>query len=445
MKRILLLNTPFYRLMGSHYNGLSLGILYIAAVLREDNHEVGVLNADYEEGGDYLDQRGIFNAFDSYKKIHEDYENYIWENTVREILTFNPDFLGITMYTANYKAARIISEKVKRQNKDIKIVVGGVHPTLAPYETLKVEEFDYIIDGEGEFPFLELVNGEPEDKIAGLGYKNNGNLFLNPRRGFILDLDSLPLPARDLIINSSENTDYGQLIAGRGCAFSCSYCASAAIWKKRVRFRSVENVIRELISIKDNYPHNTIYFEDDTFTLKIQRTMELCDQIIRHALDIKWKCDTRADCLSDEMVGLMKKAGCVCIKMGVESGSERILKRINKKLRKETISNAAKMIKKHGIALTVYLMAGFPYETNDDLIDTINFAREIDADYYSLSIVAPYYGTKIYDEYVRNNGRLEKEHWEYFYHQSREMIMNDNLSEEIVEEFLSLNEGKKRI
>jgi len=444
MKRVLLLNTPFYRLMGSHYNGLSLGLLYIASVLRDANHEVGVLNADHEDATSYLDQRGIFDGFDTYKRIHEDEGHHIWEGTVRDILAFNPDFLGITMYTANFKAARIISQKVKRENNDIKIVVGGIHPTLASYETLKAEEFDYVIAGEGEFPFLKLVNDTPEDRIAGLGYRDGGTPVLYPRGEFIPDLDSLPFPARDLVINSSNSTDYGQLISGRGCPFSCSYCASATIWKRTVRFRSVENVMKELITIKENYPHDVIYFEDDTFTLRPDRTIELCDQIIKRGLDIRWKCDTRADCLNDEMVRFMKRAGCICIKMGAESGSEKVLKSINKKLTKDIISRAAKTVKKHGIALTVYLMAGFPRETDEDLIETINFAKQLDADYYSLSVVAPYYGTNIYDEYVRNNGRLGKEHWEYFYHQSQEMIMNDNLSQDIIGEFLSLNEGKKR-
>jgi radical SAM superfamily enzyme YgiQ (UPF0313 family) len=203
--------------------------------------------------------------------------------------------------------------------------------------------------------------------------------------------------------------------------------------------------MKELIAIKQSYPHDVIYFEDDTFTLRPDRTIELCDQIIKRGLDIRWKCDTRADCLSDEMVRFMKRAGCICIKMGVESGSEKVLKGINKKLTKDIISRAAKTVKKHQIALTVYLMAGFPQETDEDLIETINFAKQLDADYYSLSVVAPYYGTKIYDEYVRDNGSLDKEHWEYFYHQSQEMIMNDNLSQDIIEEFLSLNEGKKRV
>lgn len=450
MKKILLLNTPFYRLMGSHYNGLSLGILYIAAVLRENGYSnVGVLNADYENRSDYLDQKGIFNGFDLYKTIHEDKNHYIWEKTVDEIMAFNPEFLGITMYTANFKAVKIIAEKVKERNNNIQIVVGGAHPTLAPHDTIKIKEFDYIIVGDGEFPFLRLVNGEPKEKIAGLGYKKNNNEFINLPAQTIHDLNILPFPARDLIINPTSNTDYGQLVTGRGCPFSCTYCASPAMSKmsnnNKLRLREVNNVLDELISIKKNYPHNVIYFEDDTFTMKKERTLELCRKIIENDLNIKWKCDTRADCVSDDMVSLMKKAGCVCIKIGVETGSERMLKKINKRVNKETILHASNVIKNHNVPLTVYLMAGFPGETDDDLKDTINFAKKIDANYYSLSIAAPYFGTKIYDDFVKNNGSLDKEHWEYFYHQSKEMVMNDQLSFEVVEEFLSLNDGKNRI
>jgi len=445
-KRVLLLNTPFYRLMGSHYNGLSLGILYIAAVLRENGHEVAVLNADYEDRDDYLDQKGIFRGFDAYKSIHENHDHPIWEETVRTIRQFGPDFLGITMYSANYRAAKIIAGKVKERNREVKVVVGGVHPTLAPEKTLREKEFDYLIKGEGEIPFLQLLEDKPEGSIAGLGYKSRGKILFNALSDPIADLDSLPFPARDSIINMNGYTDYGQLITGRGCPFSCTYCASPAMWgRKNVRFRSVSNVIDELLVIKKDYPHNVIYFEDDTFTLKRKRIKELCREIIERQLDIKWKCDTRADCLSEEMVHLMKRAGCICVKMGVESGSDQVLKRINKRVDKKTILDASRMVKKYDIPLTVYLMAGFPDETDDDLRQTIQFAREIDATYYSLSIVVPYYGTKIFDEFMKKAPNPAKEQWEYFYHQSGEMIINDNLSKNIIDEFLALNEGRKRI
>lgn len=446
MKKILLLNTPFYRLMRSHYNGLSLGILYIAAVLRDHGHQVAALNADYENRSDYLDQAGIFKGHDLYMKIHEDSDHYIWEDTVKDILAYNPDYLGITMYTANYKAARIIAGKVKKANPHIKVVIGGVHPTLAPKETLSAEEFDFVVSGEGEYVMLRLVNGDPVKSIHGLGYKNSGKIVVNPPSDEIIELDDIPFPARELIINPLDNTDYGQLITGRGCPFSCTYCASPAMWgKRKVRLRSVDNVIEELTLITKKYPHNTIYFEDDTFTIQKDRTINLCKRIIETGLNIKWKCDTRADCISDDLVKLMKEAGCICMKIGAESGSEKILKKINKKVTKDVLLKACRIIKGHGIRLTAYLMTGLPDETDDDLRETIKFARQMDADYFSVSIAVPYFGTKIYDEFSKKNGGMDREHWEYFYHQNRSMVMNSNLSAELVDELLALSDGKQRI
>lgn len=432
--------------MGSHYNGLSLGILYVAAVLRDHGHQAAILNADYENRTDYLDQTGIFKGYDQYKNIHEDSEHYIWNDTVREILDYNPDYLGITMFTANYKAARIIAGKIKKANPAIQVVVGGVHPTLAPKETLSAPEFDFVVAGEGEYVMLRLVNGEPVESIQGLGYKKGDKAIVNPPSDEVVDLDDLPFPARELILNPRDNTDFGQLVTGRGCPFSCTYCASPAMWsKKKVRLRSVNNVMDELTLITKQYPHNVIYFEDDTFTMQKNRTMGLCKRIIDDHLDIQWKCDTRADCVSDDLVKLMKDAGCICIKIGVESGSERILHKINKRVTKDVLLKASRIIKSHGIPLTIYLMTGLPGETDDDLRETINFAHEIDANYYSLSIAAPYFGTKIYEEFSKNHGSLDKEHWEYFYHQSRNMVMNKNLSIDLVNEFLALNDGKIRI
>lgn len=427
--------------MGSHYNGISLGSLYIAAVLRNAGHKVGVHNADHEDRNDYLDQAGLFKGFDGYKKIHEDANHPIWNETVDKIIGFNPDFLGISMYTANYRASVIIAEKVKKINPDIKIIVGGVHTTLAPAETLTENAFDYAVIGEGELTMKRLVGGDDPATIYNLGFKPNGKAIqINPVWGSPINLDSLPLPARDLMTTPPDNTDFGMLITGRGCPYSCSYCAAPTVWGKHVRLRSVDSIMEELKLIKEQYPHNVIYFEDDTFTMNARRTMEICRRIIKERLDIKWKCDTRADCVSDELLTVMKRAGCVNVKIGVESGSERILESVEKRVSKDKIRAATQMIKRHGIPLTAYLMTGFPGETDDDLRQTIQFAREIDADYYSLSILAPYFGTKIYNDWVAANGAPAKKHWEYFYHQSGEMFMNDQLSSDLVAEFLALND-----
>ena len=426
--------------MGSHHNGINLGLSYIAAVLKENGHDVKIYNADYVDSDQYLNQRQIFNNYENFKDVINDVKNPIWEEVFSTIKDFGPDILGITMFTANYKVAKIIANFVKRINVECKIVVGGAHPTIDPEGTLANNDFDYLVRGEGELTFLELVEGKSIEEIKGLSYKKNGRIINNFQRPFIEDLNSLPFPSRDLFINSTKNMDYGNLITGRGCPFTCIYCASNKIWKRKVRFRSAKNVLEELIYLKKTFNSPLLYFVDDTFTLRKERAKEICKGMIEQNLELKWKCDTRVDCIDYELIDLMKKSGCIRIKIGVETGSERIIKKIKKGLTKEKIRKGVNIINKVGIPLTVYLMAGFPGETNKDIRETIEFAKEIDADYYSLSIVAPYLGTEIYDEFIKANKKIDKEHWEYFYHQSNYMIMNNKIDPNLIDEFLSLNE-----
>ena len=443
MKRVLLIAPPFYRLMGSHYNGLHLGIAYIAAVLKEHGHNIAVYNADYFDTADYLDQKQLLNNSSSYKAILNDFSDPIWDEIRKAISSFTPDFVGITMMTANYKAARNIARLAKVLNRDTKIVVGGPHPTLDPEGTLAEAEFDYVIRGEGEYTMLELVNGLKESEIRGLSLKENNRPVHNKNRVFIHDLDSLPLPSRDSFLYNTERIDVGQVSTGRGCPFSCTYCASPQLWHQSVRFRSIANVVDELEYLRKNYDSSLIHFVDDTFTLNKHRAKEICQRVIDRKLGIDWVCDTRIDCLDEELVALMKEAGCIRIKIGVESGSNRVLATIQKGITTERILQAVDLIKKHGLPLTVYLMAGFPGETNEDLWQTIEFAKRLDAEYYSLSILAPYYGTQIWNELEKSGKKLDKEHWEYFYHQSQDMIVNDGLDPTIIKEFFALNETRK--
>jgi len=426
--------------MGSHHNGINLGLSYIAAVLKENNHYVCIYNADYVDSENYLNQRQIFENYNTYREIIDDLSNPIWKEVEKNIRKFGPDIIGITMFTANYKVAKIIAGIARKLNREVKIVVGGAHPTIDPEGTLRNGEFDYLVRGEGEFTFLELVDGKDVSEITGLSYKEKGGIVHNSPRPFIEDLDSLPFPSRDLFLNNTSNIDYENIITGRGCPYSCIYCASKKIWDKKVRFRSPDNVIRELIYLKEKFNSPILYFVDDTFTLKKDRAKEICRGIIERNLDLKWKCDTRVDCIDYELVSLMKQAGCIRIKIGVETGSEKIMKKIKKGLTKDKIRKGVEIIKKVGLPLTVYLMAGFPGETNDDIRQTIEFGKEIDADYYSLSIVAPYLGTEIYDKFLSSGNKIDKEHWEYFYHQSKYMILNNNIDPELIEEFLALNE-----
>jgi anaerobic magnesium-protoporphyrin IX monomethyl ester cyclase len=447
MKRILLASMPFYRLLGSNYNGMNLGIASIASVLKFRNYNVGIYNADYYDSDDYLSQEEIYNNYENYLNIINNANHPLWKEVAEKIIEWNPDYLGISINTANYPVAKIVSKKLKQLKPSLVIVLGGVHATLAFENLIRETWFDLLIRGEGEFAFLELVNGVPLEKIGGLSYRDkSGNPVHNIARSPIDPLDILPFPSRELYITPTHNMDLGQIITSRGCPFKCTYCASSALWRdSKVRYRSVHDVVTELEFISKKYQSSLIYISDDTFTLKKNRTIELCDEIMRRNLNITWKCDTRADCLDNMIVGKMKMAGCELLKIGVESGSKRILKQIKKGVTKDKIRKAIEAIKNHGIKFSVYLMIGFPGETDEDVQKTIDFAKEIEADYYSLSTLSPYYGTEIYDYHMNNCFDQEIPHWEYFYHQNKKLLVNSSISDNMFQKFLSINDNKKRI
>jgi len=192
--------------------------------------------------------------------------------------------------------------------------------------------------------------------------------------------------------------------------------------------------------IKDN---TIVYFVDDVFTVRRRRIKEILRGMIDQGLGMNWKCEARTDHLDEEMCELMAQAGCVRVKLGFESGSDRILTQIQKDETKDDMRRGAKMLKDAGVPFTAYFMAGFPGETDDDLRETIGFAEEIDADFYSLSVLSPYYGTKMYFDLMAKGHELDKKPWEYFYHQTGELMVNDTISRSVLDEYLALNNLNK--
>lgn len=444
--KVLLIAPPFYRLLGSHFNGLHLGIAYIASLLQKHGHDVKIYNADYQDNSNYLNLKEIFNNFPSYKAVLNDLTHPIWGEIRNAIYEYSPDIVGVTMFTANFKSAKNIAQISKALNPGIKTVVGGPHADLNPDEIMQQDEFEFVVRGEGEFTLLELAEGKKIKDIQGLSHKLDGRIIHNEARPFLDNLDLLPFPSRDSYLNHIDRSflDVGYLITGRGCPFTCTYCASPVIWQRCTRFRSVPNVLEELEHLRDVFSLIHVHFVDDTFTINKRRTKEICRSIIKRIPDLKWTCEARVDTLDEELVSLMVEAGCNRIKIGVESGSNRVLKMIKKGFNTDVVRRAVSIIKKHKLHLTVYLMAGFPGETTEDLKKTIDLARELNADYYSLSIFTPYYGTQIWKDLEKTGKKINKEHWEYFYHQSQEMVSNDELDPSVVEEFLALNEKKVR-
>lgn len=472
MARILLINPPFYRLLGSHYNANSLGIAYMAAFLNQNGHDAWLYNADFMDRKEYENLKSLFEGFHDYKVYFNDENHEIWEEVVQKIVDFAPDWVGWTCYTANVSAIDILSKKVKKRLKNVKQVVGGPHPTLDRDLLKKLPAIDYACAREGEEVMLNLVNGGDPKKILGCISRNALGFIMHNGDAPTLDTDALPFPERDkfwgLTEDQKKTVDVSYVVSIRGCPYRCNYCASPYYWKRdKTQYRSPDSLIKELHFLKNNYwnrekefdyaasanaaPKNKllikdnaiVYFVDDVFTVKRDRVKEILKRMIDEKLDMPWKCEARTDHLDEEICDLMAKAGCERVKLGFESGSDRILKEIEKDETKDDMRRGANMLKNAGVPFTAYFMTGFPGETDDDLRQTIEFAKEIDADFYSLSVLAPYFGTKLYYNLIEKGYPLDKAPWEYFFHQTGEMLVNDLISKEVLDEYLALNELNK--
>lgn len=437
MAKVLLISPPFYRLMESPYNGMHLGLAYIASYLNHNGHEAIIYNADHKRDMSYKNQKQIFENFYDYKDALSGNYHPIWDEVKEVIEEANPDFVGVQIYTAAYKSAQVVARLVKEFNKKIKVIVGGVHPTLDPGTVIRNKNYDHLVVGEGEIPMLKIVNGEIKDSIV-ISKRLNSQ-----------ELDKLPFPERKSYI---EKPNVGYVITARGCPYNCIYCASKSIWGGKVVYRDIENILDEIRGAVTfyAYPYRrkpTIHFQDDTFTLNEDRVIDFCALLFVkrnigkiykfNPYDFNWVCDTRVDTINIEMLSWMKAVGCERVKIGVESGSDRILKAMRKGITVEQVRNAVKIIKEVGLKLTIYLMIGFPGETDDDVMQTIKLADEIGADYNSLSICTPYFGTELAGS-LRASDDINLA---YYFHQSKEMLMNKNISQKVIDRFFKLGEG----
>jgi len=466
-EKILLVNPPFYRLLGSHYNANSLGIAGIAAYLNQHGHDAYLYNADFLNEIDYANLRDLFDGFKDYTEFFKNENDPIWDEVVEKIILSDANWVGYTSYTANVTAIDIISRKVKTQKPIIKQVIGGVHATLDHNVLEKLSGIDFSVQREGEQAMLELVEGKSPNDIVGVvsrddtGLCNNGDAAVMP-------IDDLPFPEREKFYGLTDEeklmVDVSYICSIRGCPYRCNYCASPFHWKRdKTQYRSPESVIKEMKLLKENYwsrykeydysasanigkksalkivDNTIVYFVDDVFTVKKPRVKQILKMMIDQNLGMNWKCEARTDHLDEEICELMAQAGCVRVKLGFESGSDKVLKDIQKDETKEDMKIGAKMLKDAGVPFTAYFMAGFPTETDEDLRETINFAKEIDADYYSLSVLAPYYGTKMYYDLIEQGVELDKKPWEYFFHQTGDLMVNDKIKKETLNEYLALN------
>lgn len=316
-----------------------------------------------------------------------------------------PFLAGITAMTPDLPAARGLC--LLCRGLGIKTVLGGAHATALPARTLEDSGCDFVIQGEGEKPLLELAaalkKGESPESIAGLAFRRSGETVVNPR-GEPLDLDSLPLPDRRLLDKNAYSRGYTTpgvppggtvLFTSRGCPCRCTFCASQVVNGPRVRLRGMAGVLAEVDDIAAlGYGHITV--DDDTFALKKDRVLEFSAHLERKHPGLTWNCVARAGELDEEMLAAMKRSGCLKIAVGAESGSQRVLDSIRKGVTVAQIKESFRLIKKHGILAQAFFMLGHPEETPADLAATARLIHELEPDLVSLAVSVPLPGTENY-------------------------------------------------
>jgi radical SAM superfamily enzyme YgiQ (UPF0313 family) len=444
--KVLLIHPPWLRLFKSELAEAPMGLGYIAAVLRDHGFTCVVYNADYNYGDsisltDYSSISASYSSmrkgYSEYLKILQDFGNPLWLEIQNVIKCISPDIVGISTMTASFDSGLNVARYVRNYNPDIPIVFGGVHPTVLPEETLNQSEVDIVVRGEGEYVFLDLlekINLGRISEVKGISYKKNDKIFHNPPADRITDLDKLPFYARDLLFDKEKfpPSAFRILMATRGCPYNCIYCSSPKTWQRKVTFRSPENVINEIIYVKDRYGTEEFSFKDDCLTINKKFIVTLCDLMIKEKINIQWNCQGRIDTLSGDIVKKMKQAGCTGIYLGIESGNNEILEKIRKRTTVEQAKEAVRLLKKYDIWVSGYFMFGFPWETETQMFDTIDFIRELDLDKVQYNLVVPYPGTELYS-IVREKGLLQDSHerqinWSKFYQNSPDMFFAPNLS-----------------
>lgn len=363
-----------------------LGLAYLASYLRIHNQEVEIYDAEFD--------RDI-------------------EAVLRKIKDTGPDIVGLSAYTANFLDVVKIAKKIKKLANPPIVVIGGAHITALPSSIQKYPYFDFAVMGEGEETLLELVRkiekkGKNFEKIRGLVFCNGNKIISTPPRPFIRNLDCLPFPARDLLPPLSsyrpspgmyKNLPMATMITSRGCPFKCLFCCRA-VFGNTYRLRSPKNVVDEMEILVKSFGAREIKIYDDLFTLKEQRILEICKEILKRRLKISWSCSARADLITPRMLVALKKAGCWEIAYGIESGNQEVLNTIKKGLTLETIKKAVRLTQKLGIQVRGFFILGLPQDTEENMQQTIDFAKNLDLSVANFYITMPFPGTELLARYL---------------------------------------------
>jgi magnesium-protoporphyrin IX monomethyl ester (oxidative) cyclase len=383
-----------------------MGLAYLAAAAREMGYEVSCLDAVAE---DHYQSFSISDTLCRY--------GLSFDQIMERVRQAQPDVVGISCIFSNqWPAVREIAARVKAEFPEMIVMSGGAHPTFMSERCMRDAPLDFIIRGEGEDSFLALLSRlkseRPVDDVDGLAWRDGDNIRINPKTGFIHDLDSMPFPAHDLL--PSEKYFKAALpmafnfmhprnlpvVTSRGCPCSCTFCSSTNLWGS-YRARSADSVLKELDWLVERFGVREIKFQDDNLTIDRKRAKALFQGMIERPYYLHWNTPNGIAVwtLDEELLGLMKRSGCFEITMAIESGNQEVLsKLINKPLKLDKIREVNRLARKAGIARGAYFIVGLPGETKAQIMDTVNFERELKLDFNGIFIYNPLPGSALFNE-----------------------------------------------
>jgi len=345
----------------------------------------------------------------------------IIKRILREVKVRHPQIVGIPCITSEFQEVIDLSRAIKQELNDVTVAVGGTHSSLQPEDFFfENSPVDYAISGEGEITAYELAKviidgGKIEDVLCLTWFdKKKKRIVKTKPRSLIENLDELPFPSFDKVDMKYYTTPNPYavrgvilssfyVLTGRGCPYNCKFCVAKHLRKtagpgKYVRLRSAENIVDEIEILANNYSIDGFCIVDDTFGLDIKRTFEFCDELLSRGLELVWGCETRVDRISEELLKKMKKAGCLQLDFGVESGSDKVLDNVQKGITVDQIKTAFKICQKVGIRTLANMLINLPGETVEDIETSLRLLDEIKPTVTLFNIFTAYCGTDIYNE-----------------------------------------------
>ena len=334
---------------------------------------------------------------------------------IKKALKLKPDFIGISMMTMEVLRVYELIDHLRLFG--FPVVVGGAHATSCPEEAVRNGLCTIVVRNEGEETIREIVRGAPVNEILGITHMNIYGVVHNPPRSRVKDLSILPSPDFSVFDHDLFRADDGlvkginRVYTSRGCPGKCKYC-DWQVFGQRVVFHPIPEVIKEIQRRVDAYGITNFMIADDCFTANKKHVEQFCKEIVKVTPKVIWQTSARADQTTPELMQLMADAGCYMVSIGVESGDEETLRRINKRVKLEDNYNAPKHAAAAGLQVVTNLMFGFPWETTKSLDNTLRLIYDIwDATYmFQVSgAVIPFPGTELYKEYL--NGGKFKDYW----------------------------------